>query len=453
MSDLVVRGERVLTTDGLRPAAVLVEGGRITDVVELGQPLPDGARVVDAGIQVVLPGLVDAHVHVNDPGRAEWEGFASATRAAAAGGVTTIVDMPLNSIPATTTVEALAKKRGTAAGRLSVDCGFWGGVVPANAGDPTVLRGMVEAGVCGFKAFLVPSGVEEFPSVGESELRSAMAVLAELGVPLLAHAELAGPAPDGGDPRQYATYLESRPPSWEVEAIRLLIRLSRETGAPVHIVHLSAAEALPDLAEARRAGVKITVETCPHYLFFAAETVPDGRTEWKCSPPIRSAKNRDRLWAGLAEGTIDFVVSDHSPCSPDRKGLESGDFMQAWGGIASLQLRLPVVFTEASRREVSLETLGNWLCRRPAELAGLGDCKGRIAPGADADLVIFDPDGSFEVRPESLYHRHALTPYLGQRLQGVVTTTVLRGEVIYDRGQFTGKARGLPLTRNHACLH
>jgi allantoinase len=451
--DLVVRGERVVTTDGLRPAALLVEGGRIVDVVELGQAAPEAARVVDAGVQVVLPGLVDAHVHVNDPGRAEWEGFASATRAAAAGGVTTIVDMPLNSIPATTTAEALAKKRGTAAGRLSVDCGFWGGVVPANASDPAVLRAMVEAGVCGFKAFLVPSGVDEFPSVDETELRSAMTVLAELGVPLLAHAELAGPAPDGGDPRQYATYLASRPPSWEVEAIRLLIRLSRETGAAVHVVHLSAAEALPDLADARRAGVKITVETCPHYLFFAAENVPAGRTEWKCSPPIRSEANRDRLWAGLAEGTIDFVVSDHSPCTPERKGLESGDFMQAWGGIASLQLRLPVVFTEASRRDVSLETLAKWLCFRPAELAGLDDCKGRIAPGADADLVIFDPDASFEVRPESLYHRHALTPYLGHRLQGVVTSTLLRGEVIYDRGQFTGKTRGLPLTRTHACLH
>jgi allantoinase len=450
--DHVLRGERVLTTDGLRPAAVLVEAGRIADVVEPGRA-PSGARLMEVGNQLVLPGLVDAHVHVNDPGRTEWEGFPSATRAAAAGGVTTIVDMPLNSIPATTTPEALELKRTTAGGRLHVDTGFWGGVVPANANDPGVLRALIEAGVCGFKCFLVPSGVDEFPAVDKNDLRAALPVLAEAGVPLLAHAELAGPVHEGGDPRHYATYLASRPPSWENEAIRLLIGLSRETGAAVHVVHLSSAEALPDLAEARRGGLKVTVETCPHYLFFAAETVPDGRTEWKCSPPIRGAVNRDRLWAGLAEGTIDLVVSDHSPCSPDRKGLETGDFIKAWGGIASLQLRLPIVLTEAARRGVSWEALGDWLCRRPAELAGLGDRKGRLAPGYDADFVVFDPDASFEVRPEAIHHRHSLTPYLGQRLQGVVTATLLRGEVIYDRGQFVGSPRGLPLTRTHAPVH
>jgi len=452
MTDFAVVSRRVLTSRGLEPAAVLVKEGRIAEVAA-PELVPAGVSRRDVGDDVVLPGLVDAHVHVNEPGRTEWEGFASATRAAAAGGVTTIVDMPLNSIPATTTPEALAAKLDAARGRLSVDCAFWGGVVPANAHAPGVLQGLIDAGVCGFKAFLVPSGVDEFPSVIESDLRAALPVLASRGVPFLAHAELESPVPGGGDPRQYATYLASRPPSWENEAIRLLIRLSRDTGAAVHVVHLSSAEAIADLRAARREGLPLTAETCPHYLFFAAEDVPDGRTEYKCSPPIREASNRESLWAGLEEGVIDFVVSDHSPCTPERKGLERGDFLAAWGGIASLQLRLPVVLTEARSRGLGWDKVADWLCRRPAELAGLGRRKGRLEPGYDADLVVLNPEESFDVAAASLHHRHPITPYLGRRLFGAVKTTYLRGEVVYDRGAFPGEPGGRALVRDHADVH
>lgn len=449
MPDLAVVGRRVVAPEGLRAAAVLIAGGRIAALVE-PDAVPGGCPVLDAGDRVVMPGLVDAHVHINDPGRAEWEGFETATGAAAAGGVTTLVDMPLNCIPATTSLPALEAKLAAARGRLNVDCAFWGGVVPGNAGE---LERMAGAGVAGFKAFLVPSGVDEFPRVGERDLRAAMPILARRGVPLLAHAEMAGPVPEHGDPRRYATYLASRPPSWESEAVRVLVRLGRETGCAVHVVHLSSSEALPILADARAAGLPLTVETCPHYLFFAAEDVPDGRTEFKCSPPIRERANRERLWAGLADGTIDMVVSDHSPCVPELKGLETGDFLRAWGGIASLQLRLPVVWTEAEGRGFGLEHLARWLCRRPAELAGLAGRKGALAPGGDADIVVWDPESSFVVEPEILRHRHPLTPYRGRRLRGVVRTTLLRGAVVYDRGAFPALPRGEALLRGHARLH
>jgi allantoinase len=452
MSRFALVSRRVLTESGLRPAAVVVKDGRIADVVPPDR-VPPGVPRRDAGDDVVLPGLVDAHVHVNEPGRTEWEGFASATRAAAAGGVTTIVDMPLNSIPATTTLEALAAKRAAAAGRLFVDCAFWGGVVPANAREPVVLQRLIDEGVCGFKAFLVPSGVDEFPHVAEGDLCAALPVLAARGVPFLAHAELESPVAPGGDPRRYATYLASRPPAWENDAIRLLIRLSRDTGASVHIVHLSSAEAIADLRAARSEGLPLTAETCPHYLFFTAEGVPDGRTEYKCSPPIREAANREALWAGLRDGVIDFVVSDHSPCTPERKGLEQGDFMAAWGGIASLQLRLPVVLTEAKNRGIGWDKVADWLCRRPAELAGLGRRKGRLEPGYDADLVVVSPEESFDVQAAALHHRHPITPYLGRRLTGAVKTTYLRGEVAFDRGSFPGEPQGRALVREHGHVH
>jgi allantoinase len=442
--DLALRSRRVVFPEGVRPAAILIAEGRIVDVVGPEQ-VPAGCSVEDVGERVIMPGLVDSHVHVNEPGRTEWEGFPSATRAAAAGGVTTIVDMPLNSVPATTNVAALRDKMEAARGRLCVDCAFWGGVVPGNLKD---LDGLVAAGVSGFKAFLVPSGVEEFPHVGEADLRTALRTLAARRVPLLVHAELEGPiAKAGGDPRRYQTFLDSRPPSWENEAIELLIRLSRETGGAIHVVHLSSAEAVPALRAAQREGLRITAETCPHYLLFAAEEVPVGRTEFKCSPPIRGSANRDQLWSALREGVISLVVSDHSPCAPEVKNLESGDFLQAWGGIASLQLRLPAVWTEARRRGGSLADLTRWLCLRPAVLAGLRGRKGRLAPGYDADIVVWDPEGTFEVRAERLHHRHKLTPYSGRTLQGVVEKTLLRGRVVYDGGSFPSTPRGEPLRR------
>jgi allantoinase len=302
--------------------------------------------------------------------------------------------------------------------------------------------------VAGFKCFLVPSGVDEFGHVGEADLRRAMPVLAALGVPLLVHAELESPVPSlPPDPRRYATYLASRPRRWENEAIDFLVRLVRDTGAAVHVVHLSSSEALPTVAAARREGLPLSAETCPHYLSFTAEEIPDGRTDFKCSPPIREGENRDRLWEGLRSGVLDMVVSDHSPCTPERKGLEKGDFLAAWGGIASLQLRLPATWTEARRRGASLADLARWTCRRPAELAGLGSRKGRLLPGYDADLVAWDPDASFEVAPELIQHRWKVTPYRGRRLSGVVEATLLRGQVAYERGAAVGPPRGEPLLR------
>jgi allantoinase len=442
--DLAIASRRVLTGEGLRPAAVLLAGERILAVVS-PEDVPPGCPCRDFGTSVVMPGLVDSHVHINEPGRTEWEGFWCATRAAAAGGVTTLVDMPLNSIPPTTTPAALRAKQAAAKDRLFVDCGFWGGVVPGNAGE---LLGLLAEGACGFKAFLVPSGVDEFPHVGEADLRLALPILAERGVPLLAHAEIALPGPDpDGDEREYSTYLATRPSSWENEAVRLLIRLGQDTEAAIHIVHLSSAEATFDIEAAREAGLCFTAETCPHYLALAAEGIPRGRTDFKCSPPIRGDENRERLWAALRRGVIDMVVSDHSPCSPERKGLETGDFLAAWGGIASLQLRLPVVWTEARRRGCTIDEMAPWLSRRPAELAGLGGRKGRLDPGHDADLVVWDPEASFEVRREDLHHRHTLTPYAGLRLEGVVEATFLRGKVVYDRGAFSPRPLGALLRR------
>lgn len=436
-TDLVLRSERVVTPEAVRPATVHILQGKILSV---GAPdeIPAGWTVLDCGDLVVMPGLVDTHVHINEPGRTDWEGFASATRAAPAGGVTTLVDMPLNSIPATTTREALQAKREAAGGKTRVDVGFWGGVVPGNAGE---LVGLLADGVLGFKAFLVPSGVDEFEHVVESDLREALPELARRGAVLLAHAELPGPIEaaagvwEEGGPDAYDRYLRSRPDEAETAAIDLLLRLCRETGARIHIVHLATARALPSLRAARRAGLPVTVETCPHYLTFAAEEVPDGAVELKCAPPIRSRENRERLWQALADGDVDLVATDHSPSPPERK---HGSFRDAWGGIASLQLALPAVWTGARERGFSIEDLTRWMSRNPARLAGL-EKKGTIAPGFDADLVIWEPDTAFQVDPAALQHRHKLTPYAGRTLQGLVRKTLVRGRTVYDDGAFAGQ--------------
>src|SRR5216684_1860270 len=381
--DLVIRGERVVTPEAVGPASIHIRNGLIVAIAKRDE-VPEGCPVYDAGQSVVMPGLVDTHVHINEPGRTDWEGFETATRAAAAGGVTTLVDMPLNSIPATTTAEALRTKIEAAQGRCWVDVGFWGGVVPGNAPQ---LRRLFDAGVLGFKCFLIHSGVEEFRHVTETDFRAALKELAALGAVLIVHAELPGPVdramqarPSGGpaDPRRYSTFLRSRPREAENEAVALVIRLSRELRARVHVVHHSSADALPMLCQARNDGVPITVETCPHYLCFAAEEIPDGATEFKCCPPIRERENRERLWNALRDGTIDFVVSDHSPCPPEMKLRDHGDFMKAWGGISSLQLRLPVMWTEARAREFDLPQLVEWLCAAPARQVGF-NLKGAIA--------------------------------------------------------------------------
>jgi allantoinase len=438
--DLLLTSRRAVTPEGVRPATVHVRDGRIEHVGPF-DAAHSGVSVIDCGDSVLMPGIVDTHVHVNEPGRTEWEGFATATRAAAAGGVTTLVDMPLNSIPATTTREGLRAKV-EAAQRLWVDVGFWGGVVPGNTGE---LAGLLAEGVLGFKAFLVPSGVEEFQHVEEADLREAMRELAQHGAVLLAHAELPGPIDaaagvwEEGSPAEYARYLRSRPDAAEVEAVELLIRLCRETECRVHIVHVSSAEVLPLLKQAREEGLPATAETCPHYLAFAAGEIPDGAVAFKCAPPIRSRENRERLWDALRDGVIDLVATDHSPCPPAMKGIEAGDFKQAWGGISSLQLALPAVWTGARERGFTVTDLARWMCAAPARLAGLEGRKGAIAPGYDADLVIWDPEASFEVEASSLHHRHKLTPYAGRTLYGVVRRTLLRGETIDQNGAPNGR--------------
>ena len=434
---LVLRSKRVVTSEGVRPATIQILQRKIRSV---GAPddIPAGWALLDCGDQVVMPGLVDTHVHINEPGRTDWEGFATATRAAAAGGVTTLVDMPLNSVPATTTWQALKAKRKAACGKARVDVGFWGGVVPGNARE---LSGLIRDGVLGFKAFLVPSGVDEFGHVGEPDLREALPVLARHGAVLLVHAELPEPieaaawvweSAGPGELREYPRYLRSRPDAAEVAAAELLVRLGRETGCRIHIVHVASAEVLPILRRARKEGLPITAETCPHYLTFTAEEIPDGGVAFKCAPPIRSRENRELLWEALREGLLDLIATDHSPSPPDLKRIETGDFLGAWGGVASLQLSLPAVWTGARERGFTIADLARWMCAAPARLAGLEGRKGAIVPGADADLVIWDPEASFQVEPRDLYHRHRLTPYAGRTLAGVVRRTLLRGETVYD---------------------
>ncbi len=439
MTTLLVRSERVVLPDGVRAATIHIEDGSIAGIGAHRDRLP-GVRELDVGSLVVLPGLVDTHVHINDPGRAEWEGFEHATRAAAAGGVTTLVDMPLNSVPATTTTAGLDAKRRAAIGRCHVDVAFWGGVVPGNAGE---LEALANDGVRGFKCFLSPSGVEEFQHVGEADLREALPVLARIGRPLLVHAEapasLVDPPPTA-NPRAYATWLCSRPPDAEHRAIDLMVRLARAFNASVHIVHLASADAVPAIAAARAAGVAITVETCPHYLTFAADDIEDGATAWKCAPPIRERAHRERLWHALAAGEIDLIATDHSPAPPALKHLDDGDFLQAWGGVASLQLGLSAVWTGARQRGVPIERIATWLASNPARLAGLDRVKGSIAEGRNADLVVFDPDAEYAVDATALYHRHAVTPYHRARLIGRVQLTLLRGEIIFA----DGKCDGLP---------
>jgi allantoinase len=449
MKTMVIRSKRVVTAGGVKKATVHIRNGKIT-AVRGHDDIPSGANVFDAEESVVMPGLVDTHVHINEPGRAEWEGFETATRAAAAGGVTTLIDMPLNSIPATTTAAALEAKRTAARDKCWVNVGFWGGVVPGNSDE---LRALSRAGAFGFKCFMVHSGVPEFENVNEGDLRAALPKLAAMDLPLLVHAELPGPIEaqtpklEKADPRRYKTWLLSRPPTAETEAIEMLILLAREFKVRIHIVHLSSELSVPLIRRAKKEGLRITAETCPHYLFFASRSIQNGRTEFKCAPPIRDSRNNARLWTALGNNTIDFVVSDHSPSPPAMKCTDTGHFFQAWGGISSLQLGLPVMWKKLSGRKYSIQHLVRWMSSGPARLAGLEKQKGAIAPGFDADIVIWNPERVFTLRPKMMFHRHKLTPYLHESLRGEVEAAFLGGEMIYDGSRFLGAPRGALLRR------
>ncbi|MBC6460253.1 allantoinase AllB [Actinomadura sp. HBU206391] len=443
--DLVVRARRVITEGGEPARCVGVAAGRIVAVEPYDSSLTAARSVVLEDDEVLLPGLVDTHVHVNEPGRTEWEGFASATRAAAAGGVTTIVDMPLNSVPPTVDTGALAAKRAAAEPQCHVDVGFWGGAIPGNTRG---LRALHDAGVFGFKCFLVHSGVEEFPHLTARGFEEALTELRSFDGLMIVHAEDpdvidGAPAPRGA---RYDDFLASRPRGAEDTAIAQVIELARRTGARAHILHLSSSDALPMIASARRDGVRITVETCPHYLTFTAEQVPDGATQYKCCPPIREAANRESLWRGLADGVIDCVVSDHSPCTPELKHLDAGDFGTAWGGISSLQVGLSAVWTEARARGFALADVARWMAERPAEIAGVRG-KGHIAAGHDADFCVFAPDAVQVVDAAALHHKNPVTPYAGATLSGAVRGAWLRGEPIDP-----ARPRGRLLTRAGAAV-
>jgi allantoinase len=421
-----------------------VDGKRIKAIVTAND-LPADATCEDFGEAAILPGLVDSHVHINEPGRTEWEGFRTATRAAAAGGYTMLVDMPLNCIPATTTVSALEAKRCAAQGKCRVDWAAWGGVVQGNHAE---IEPLACAGVLGFKCFLVHPGVDEFTMVREQDLRATLPHVARTGLPLLVHAELPHPIESAteqlgtADWRCYSTYLYSRPDESELTAIQLMLSLCREYGFRLHIVHLATAKALEMLDSARAEGLPVSVETCPHYLYLEAEEIADGATECKCAPPIRSRENRERLWQGLKDGVIDQVVTDHSPCPPAMKRSEEGNFQTAWGGIASLSLAPSLMWTEARRRGFGLNDIARWMAEKPAELAGCNPRKGKIEAGKDADFMVFDPDAEFTVTTDHLYQRHTISPYLGEKLRGVVKRTYLRGRVVFCDAEFSGEEAG-----------
>jgi allantoinase len=435
---------RVVAREGIGPAAVLVEGEKIRTVIPPHQ-VPGDVEAHDFGDAAILPGLVDSHVHINDPGRTEWEGFGTATRAAAAGGYTLLVDMPLNCLPATTTVAALEAKREAACGKCRVDWAAWGGVVRDNQSD---IEALAAAGVMGFKAFLIHPGIDGFTMVTEEDLRRALPHVARTGLPLLVHAELSGPV-DAATERlahanwkSYATYLQSRPDEAELSAIAMMLSLCPQYNFHLHIVHLSTGRALPVLRAARSEGMAVSVETCPHYLHLAAEDIASGATLCKCAPPIRSRENREALWQGLKEETIDLVATDHSPCPPEMKRTAEGSFRTAWGGISSLSVALPLMWTEARQRGFTLVDIARWMAEGPARLAGCLGQKGRLAAGYDADLVVFDPDSEFQVTPERLHYRHPMSPYLGETLHGVVRATYLRGRPVFADGEFPGKPCG-----------
>lgn len=443
MFDLAIKGKNICTPEGMREGVVLVKDGIIADVVPHLRGEASKTEI-NIGELVLMPGIIDPHVHLNEPGRTNWEGFYTGTLSAAAGGITTLVDMPLNSSPVTTTADAFDKKLAATESQLHVNCGFWGGVVPGNTEE---IEKLVDKGVLGFKAFLTHSGIDEFPHVTEADLHRAMPVIASHRLPLLVHCELpANIPPPVGNEQSYKNYLSSRPKQWEDDAIALMIRLCGQYRCRVHIVHLSSAGSIEQIKQARQKELPLTVETAQHYLYFNAEEIPDAQTAYKCAPPIREKENNDQLWQALQEDLIDFVATDHSPAPPGMKEITSGNLMKAWGGIASLQLALPILWTAARKRNIPVTDISKWLCEKPAILPGLQKNKGKIARGFDADLVAWDPDRSFKVTTGMLHHKHKITPYLNRELYGVVEQTWLAGQLIFEQGRFPVLNKGKIIT-------
>ncbi len=438
MIESAIISNNTITPGGIKKAAVLIKDGKIADVVT---NFSDGNfPVIDVGDKALMPGIIDPHVHINEPGRTNWEGFNSATKAAIAGGITTLVEMPLNALPVTTTINAFEEKIKATQGKLNSNCGFWGGVVPGNEKE---IEPLIEKGVLGFKAFLTHSGIDEFPNVTEEDLRKTMPIIAKRGLPLLVHCEISDNQQRVTSNKQsYQNYLSSRPNKWEDDAIKLMIRLCEEYGCRTHIVHLSSADSIEQISKAKQKGLPITVETAQHYLYFNAGQIKEGQTQFKCAPPIREKFNNEKLWQALKEGVIDFVATDHSPAPPEMKELVSGDFVKAWGGISSIQLALPVLWTAARKHGCSLNDIAKWLCGNPSILPGLQKAKGKIQKGYDADLLVWDPEKKFVVKEEMIHHRHKNTPYLNEELYGVVEQTYLSGEKVYADGKFLHLNRG-----------
>jgi allantoinase len=446
-AELAIHSNRTLTPGGIEDATVFIAEGRIIDVVH--GKVTGNFEMIDVGDSVLMPGLIDSHVHINEPGRTDWEGFETATKAAAAGGITTLVDMPLNSSPVTTTVKAFREKIEAAKGKLFVNCGFWGGIVPGNTEH---VKPLIDEGVLGFKAFLTHSGIDDFPNVEVSDLESASSFLSNANIPLLVHAELDWEHPGQKaleeNPASYKAYLNSRPKDWEDEAVAMMIDLCETFNLKVHIVHLSSSNAIEPLKAARRKGLQVTVETCPHYLFFNAENIADGDTKFKCAPPIREKANNDLLRQALKDGLIDFVVTDHSPAPSALKKIDSGNFKEAWGGIASLQFSLPVMWTWMKENDFSVSDLSRLMSFNVARFLSLEKSKGKIEKGFDADLVVWNPESKFRVRQSMILHQHKITPYEGIELSGIVGQTYLAGKKIYDNGSFVSSPTGKIILRN-----
>ncbi len=433
---IALKSKNILTPTGIKSGMVVIEQTKIIAVLKEIDSSFTGS-VVDVGESVIMPGLIDCHVHINEPGRTAWEGFETATKAAAAGGITTLIEMPLNASPVTTTASNFEIKQAAAKGKLNVNCGFWGGVVPDNLNE---LDTLLKSGVYGLKAFLTHSGIDDFPNTTAEQLRKALLILKKYDMPLLVHCELDAPNMDAHlleeNPKNYHAYLKSRPKSWENNAVQLMIDLCRETRARVHLVHISSAEALPLIVAAKREGLPLTAETCPHYLFFNAEQIPDGATEFKCAPPIREKENNEKLWSALKDGTLDFVVTDHSPAPPNLKEIESGNFKKAWGGIAGLQFSLPAMWTGMKHRGFSIQELSNLMSENVANFMKMNSHKGKIEKGYDADLVIWNPNKKFKIKTEQIQHRHKITPYAGLELYGQVEQTFVNGIKVFDHENF-----------------